>query len=60
MKLLITHMDISPAANKKCCQNCKEFNKFGVHLGYCCRKGKEKLDTERCKFFEFKTKKEIE
>ena len=56
MILAITHIDISPNKNQKCCQNCKYFSKFGVHLGFCNDKNKEMLDNQKCKKFEFETK----
>ena len=56
MIISITNIDISPNKNQKCCQNCKSFSKFGVHLGYCILKNTEKLDNQKCKMFEFETK----
>ena len=52
MELTIIHIDISPGQEKKCCQNCKKFCKFGVHLGYCLVKNIDMLDKQRCKKFE--------
>ena len=46
------HIDISPGKDKTCCQNCKSFSKFGVHLGYCSEKNTEKMDNQACKKFE--------
>ena len=51
MKIIVHHLDISPNKNKKCCQNCKSFDKFGVHTGFCILKEKEKLDINKCKNF---------
>lgn len=51
-----THIDISPSKEKKVCQNCKYFVKWGVHLGTCCRIGAriiDRLDNEKCKKFEY-------
>ena len=50
-----THIDISPSKEKRCCQNCKSFGKFGVHLGYCIKKKTEKMDNQTCKKFELQT-----
>ena len=50
--LTFTHIDISPSKEKKCCQNCKSFGKFGVHLGYCIKKKTERMDNQTCKKFE--------
>lgn len=52
-----TYIDISPSKNKKVCQNCNHFEKFGVHLGVCLNRKKytEKLDTQTCNKFDFKT-----
>lgn len=50
-----TYMDIVPSSDKKCCQNCRSFRKFGVHSGYCINKKTEKLDNQKCKKFELQT-----
>lgn len=51
---VVAHIDISPDKEKLCCQNCKSFDKLGVHLGYCLTKRTEMLDTQKCKKFESK------
>jgi len=53
--------EISPSKTKKVCGNCKHFSLVGVHLGVCLRgeKMKEKLDSERSKYFEANIKEEI-
>ena len=50
------HIDISPSKEKRVCQNCISFMKFGVHLGVCFNRKKftEKLDNQTCNRFEFK------
>ena len=53
--MTFVNIDISPSKEKRCCQNCKSFDKFGVHLGYCIEKHTEKLDTQKCKKFELQT-----
>jgi hypothetical protein len=58
MKIEIIHIDISPKKDIKCCQNCKSFVKFGVHLGYCTISFKDKLDSQKCKNFSFEDKTE--
>ena len=50
-ELIITHIDISPGKEKKCCENCYYFSKYGVHLGYCVKKEKDMLDKQSCKLF---------
>ena len=52
MTMTFVHIDISPSKDKRCCQNCKSFGKFGVHLGYCIEKKTEKMDNQKCKKFE--------
>ena len=54
-----TFLDISPAKDKKVCQNCEYFYKFGVHLGICHNRKHhtEKLDHQTCNRFEFEIKK---
>lgn len=51
----IGHIDVSPNKDKRCCQNCISFNKFGVHLGYCIEKETEMMDYQKCKKFEKET-----
>lgn len=53
---LMFNIDISPSRNKKVCQNCTHFSKYGVHLGYCSVKNGDKLDNQRCNKFEFNAK----
>jgi hypothetical protein len=50
-------IDISPKKTAKCCQNCKSFGKYGVHLGYCILNNKEMLDNQKCNKFEFEPNK---
>jgi len=45
-------IDVSPGKDKKCCQNCIQFGKFGVHLGWCAIKETEMLDSQKCRHFE--------
>jgi len=55
MNLINVHIDISPSKEKRVCQNCKLFSKWGVHLGYCSKlkaRITERLDWETCKKFE--------
>ena len=54
----VTHIDISPSKEKKCCQNCGYFSKWGVHLGICNKgeKGVEKMDYQRCRKFDLTTR----
>jgi len=49
-------IEISPSKDKKFCQNCKHFDKWGVHAGICCvdNKGYNKMDWQTCKKFEKK------
>jgi hypothetical protein len=44
-------IETSPPKTVKCCQNCKHFVRFGVHLGHCCYQETERLDREKCKDF---------
>ena len=48
------HIDIAPQKDKKCCNNCKRFNLWGVSTGTCGRTGKDKLMTQWCKKIEIK------
>ena len=45
------HIDISPSKDKVCCGNCANFDLFGVHIGYCNKRNRYKMDTNRCKRF---------
>lgn len=60
MTMTFVHIDISPSKDKRWCQNCKSFGKFGVHLGYCIEKKTEKMDNQKCKKFELQTEKREE
>jgi len=42
-------VDMRPSTDEKCCSNCKHFNLVGVHLGYCSKMSKEKMDNQCCK-----------
>lgn len=59
-KAIEVHIDISPGSDKRCCENCKSFFKFGVHLGFCSEKNTEKMDNQKCKKFELQTEKREE
>lgn len=49
-------IEISPTKDKKCCYNCKHFGLWGVHTGFCRKKGVEKMDNQTCrKDYESKT-----
>jgi len=49
-------IDISPSKEKKVCENCKHFSKWGVHTGTCYnrKKATTKGDYQTCKKFEKK------
>ena len=50
--------DISPSKEKKVCQNCKYFSKWGVHAGNCChpkiKPPTNRMDSCTCNKFEAK------
>ena len=54
------HIDISPGSDKRCCENCKSFTKFGVHLGFCSEKEATRMDNRTCKKFELQIEKREE
>ena len=60
MLTIKSRIDISPGKDKTCCQNCKSFNKIGVHLGFCSEKKKTRMDNQTCKKFELETEKREE
>jgi len=53
-------IDIAPKGDKKVCSNCKHFSTFGVVTGVCMNivRLTYKQNTQSCKKFEFKTKKD--
>lgn len=60
MKIQI-FIDISPSKDKKVCNNCLYFFKWGVASGNClhpkhARGITNKIDSQTCKKFEFKNK----
>lgn len=59
MTITFVHIDISPGKENRCCNNCKSFGKFGVHLGYCTEKKTEMLDKQKCKKFQVQNLKHI-
>lgn len=50
-----TFIDIAPSKEKKVCDNCNHFFKWGVSTGMCLNRKScvpDKLDTQTCKKFE--------
>lgn len=47
-------IDIAPAKDKRVCNNCKNFDLYGVVTGYCKLKKRDKTQNQTCKDIDLK------